>query len=215
MWDSFWSMSKRKDAFVLILIINHEIYQQINALISCPLHALYIETTFFLKAIIKICTRKHANESTFYKGNCFEQLPAKSKKHILDTHSSLPVRASCITDAPNHIRSFRRSACIYIAYLQNHAWRNAGKNLLTIFTIYTIPHFISTQRLVTTTTVRQGQSKVGEWQRIQTFSSTQSAEVTQALQQILWLNSKTMKSTQEKWKWMNHNGRTLLKPPKE
>lgn len=126
---------------VIILIINHETHQQMNALISCPPHALYIESTFFLKAIIKICARKCANEHTFYKRNCFEQLPTKSKKHILDTHYSLPVRASCITDAPNHIRSFRHprsSACIYIAYLQNHACRNAGKNLMMIFTICTI-----------------------------------------------------------------------------
>lgn len=111
---------------------------KINALMSCPLQALYIEIPFFNNRNLR---KKHANEWTFYKGNCFEQLPAKSKEHILDKHYSLPMKALCITDAPNHIRSFRHSqssACIYIAYLQNHACRNAGKNLM-IFTNCTTP----------------------------------------------------------------------------
>lgn len=129
--------------------------------------------------------------------NCFEQLAAKSKKHILDTHYSLPTKATCITDAPNHMRSFRHSrssACIYIAYLQIHACRNAGKNF--IFTICTTPRFISTERLITTTTARYGQSKVGEQQRTQTFRSTKT--ITHALQQTLEFNSKTTKTCNRK-----------------
>lgn len=152
----------------------------------CPAHCTHfiLKFHFFNNRNLR---EKHANEWTFYKGNCFEQLPAKSQEHILDTHYSLPMKALCITDAPNHIRSFRHpqsSACIYIAYLQNHACRNAGKNLMIFTSCTTPPHFISTEQLATTTTVGQKQSKAGERQRTQTFSSTtQSTQVTHALQQ--------------------------------
>lgn len=178
----------------------------------CPAHCTHfiLKFHFFNNRNLR---EKHANEWTFYKGNCFEQLPAKSQEHILDTHYSLPMKALCITDAPNHIRSFRHSqssACIYIAYLQNHACRNAGKNLMIFTSCTTPPHFISTEQLLGKNSQRQGNDR-----------GRRHSAAPPRVHRLPMLCSKHPNLTVKAWKheekrhWMNHNGHSLLKLPKE
>lgn len=184
----------------------------------CPAHCSHfiLKFHFFNNRNLR---RKHANEWTFYKRNCFEQLPTKShKEHILDTNYSLPAKALCIADAPNYIRSLRHSqsrARIYIAYLQNHTCRNAGKNLM-IFTNCTTPPLYF-YRTAGHYNHRWEKTVKGRW-------TTEDADIQQhhpEYTRLPMLCSKhpnlTVKAWkhEEKWHWMNHNGHSPLKLPKE